>query len=318
MPDVPDLTRRDFLKTSALVGGGLLAADVLALTEAALAADPAPAFSIARWDAAALADADLVAAAVALTEAAVASIGGMGRFVAEGDTVWIKPNIGWNRRPELAANTNPDVVGALVRLCKAAGAKTVKVGDHPCQPARQAYRNSGIAAAAEAAGGKMVYLDKKRFVDMELGGEFLDKWPLYREVVDADLVINVPVLKHHGLTGCSIAMKNYMGVIGGNRSAWHQNMDACVSDITRFMKPRLTVLDAVRVLTDHGPQGGDPDDVEVHGVVAASTDIVALDAYGASLMGHAPEDVSHIAAAAERGLGTVDFASLDPVERILS
>ncbi len=311
-------TRRDFLKTSALVGGGLMTADFAALAEAALAADPLPAMSIARWDESLLADADLVAAAVGLTEAAVASLGGMDRFVGEGDTVWIKPNIGWNRRPELAANTNPDVVGTLVRLCKAAGAKTVKVGDHPCQPARQAYRNSGIAKTVEAAGGKMVYLDKKRFVDMPLGGEFLDEWPVYKEVTEADLVINVPVLKHHSLTKCSIAMKNYMGVIGGNRSAWHQNMDACVTDITRFMKPRLTVLDAVRVLTDHGPQGGNPDDVDVRGIVAAGTDIVAVDAFGASLMGHGPDDISYIAAAAAQGLGTHDFASLKPVERILS
>lgn len=293
-------------------------ADFLALSRSALAANPLPAMSIARWDAATLAGADLAAAAVGLTEAAIASLGGMERFVNDGDTIWIKPNIGWNRRPELAANTNPDVVGTLVRLCKSAGAKTIKVGDHPCQPARQAYRNSGIASAVEDAGGKMVYLDKKRFQDMELGGEYLVKWPLYREAIDADLVINVPVLKHHGLTKCSIAMKNYMGLIGGNRSAWHQNMDACLADITHFMKPRLTVIDAVRVLTDHGPQGGDLEDVDLRGVVAAGTDIVALDAFGATLMGHEPGEISYIRAAAERDLGTMDFASLEPVERILS
>ena len=311
-------TRRDFLKTSALVGGGLLTADFAALTTAALAADSPPAMSIASWDEAALADVDLTRAAVGLTEAAIASLGGMGRFVNEGDTVWVKPNIGWNRRPELAANTNPEVVGTLVRLCKDAGAKTVKVGDHPCHPARQAYRNSGIAAAAEAAGGKTVYLDQKRFKDMPLGGEFLDKWPVYLEVAEADLVINVPILKHHGLTRCSVAMKNYMGVIGGNRSTWHQNMEACLVDITQFMKPKLTVLDAVRVLTDHGPQGGNPDDVDVRGIVAASTDIVALDALGATLLGHEPEEIGYMAAAANRGLGTLDYASLNPVEKILS
>lgn len=310
-------TRRDFLKTSALVGGGLLTADLVALTRAALAATPLPAMSIARWDETTLAQADLALAAVSLTEAALASLGGMDRFVNSGDTIWIKPNIGWNRRPELAANTNPDVVGTLVRLCKQAGAKRVKVGDHPCQPARQAYRNSGIAKAVEAAGGKMVYLDEKRFTDMPLGGEFLETWPVYQEVTEADLVINVPILKHHGLTKCSIAMKNYMGIIGGNRSAWHQNMEACVTDITQFMKPRLTVLDAVRVLTDHGPQGGDPDDVDVRGIVAASTDIVALDAFGATLMGHQPADIGYLATAAGRGLGTLDFASLNPVEKTL-
>jgi uncharacterized protein (DUF362 family) len=311
-------TRRDFLKTSALIGGGLMAADFAALTRAALAADTLPAMAIARWDEALLAGVDLALAAVGLTEAAIASLGGMDRFVNKGDTVWIKPNIGWNRRPELAANTNPDVVGTLVRLCRDAGAKTVKVGDHPCHPARQAYRNSGISKAAEAAGGKMVYLDKKRFQDMTLGGKYLDKWPIYLEVAEADLVINVPILKHHGLTKCSMAMKNFMGVIGGNRSAWHQNMEACVADITQFMKPKLTVLDAVRVLTDHGPQGGNPDDVVVRGIVAAGTDIVSLDSFGATLLGHQPEDIGPVAAAAARGLGTLDFASLNPVEKTLS
>ena len=122
---MPGSTRRDFLKTSALLGGGLMTADFAALTRAALAADTLPAMSIARWDEAALAGADLTAAAVSLTEAAIASLGGMERFVNKGDTVWVKPNIGWNRRPELAANTNPDVVGTLVRLCKDAGAKKI-------------------------------------------------------------------------------------------------------------------------------------------------------------------------------------------------
>jgi uncharacterized protein (DUF362 family) len=312
-----DSTRRDFLKTSALVGGGLLAADFSALVQAALAADPLPAMSIVRWDAATLATADLTKAAVGLTEAAIASVGGMKRFVGKGDTIWIKPNIGWNRRPELAANTNPDVVGTLVRMCLEAGAKTVKVGDHPCHPARQAYRNSGIAKAVEAAGGQMIYLDQKRFKEMPLEGEYLKEWPVYLEVAEADLVINVPILKHHGLTKASLAMKNYMGVIGGNRSAWHQNMPACVTDITRFMQPKLTVLDAVRVLTAHGPQGGDPEDVDVRGIVAAGTDIVALDAFGATLLGHEPKDIGYIAAAAERGLGTLDYASLNPVEKTL-
>jgi uncharacterized protein (DUF362 family) len=238
--------------------------------------------------------------------------------VNKGDTVWVKPNIGWNRRPELAANTNPDVVGTLVRLCKDAGAKTVKVGDNPCHPARQAYRNSGITEATEAAGGKIVYLDSKRFKNMSLGGKYLDEWPIYLEVAEADLVINVPILKHHGLTKVSMAMKNYMGVIGGNRSAWHQNMEDCVADITQFMKPKITVLDAVRVLTDHGPQDGDPEDVEVRGLVAAGTDVVALDALGATLLGHDPAEIGYVAAAAERGLGTLDYASLNPVEKTLS
>lgn len=311
-------TRRQFIKTSALVGGGLLVTDPAVLGRDLLAADGPAAMSISRWDEAALPEADLVAVASRLTESAMESLGGMNRFVAKGDVVWIKPNIGWNRRPELAANTNPDVVGTLVRLCLEAGAKKVKVGDHPCHPARQAYRNSGIAKAVKAAGGQMVYMDKKRFQDVDLGGEHLPSWPIYTEVLEADLVINVPVLKHHGLTGASMAMKNYMGIIGGNRGQWHQNMNACLADITRFMKPRLCVLDAVRVLTAHGPQGGDPNDVDVRGIVAAGTDIVALDAFGASVMGHGPSDIANIKAAEARGLGTADFQSLAPVEQTLS
>jgi uncharacterized protein (DUF362 family) len=310
--------RRHFLKTTALAGGALAATDPLALIRHALAAEPPASMAIARWQESALASADLTAAATQLTEAAIAAMGGMGRFVNEGDVVWVKPNIGWNRRPELAANTNPDVVGALVRLCREAGAKEVKVGDHTCHPAKQAYRTSGIAAATEANGGRAVYLDKRRFQDMTLDGERLKTWPIYAEIAEADLVINVPVVKHHGLTDASVAMKNYMGVIGGQRNAWHQHMDACLADITAFMQPTVTVIDAVRVLEDHGPQGGDPDDVTVRGIVAAGTDIVALDAFGVELLGHAPASISNVAHAAERGLGTMDYRALSPAEIVLS
>ena len=311
-------SRRDFLRTSALVGGGLLVTDPLSLARAAAPAESPAQLAIMRWDPAALAAADLATAAIRLTETAIDALGGMTRFVSKGDVVWLKPNIGWNRRPELAANTNPDVVGTLVRLCREAGAKTVKVGDHPCHPARQTYRNSGIAAATEAAGGEVVYLDKNRFRDVELGGRRLKTWPLYTGIIEADLVINVPVAKHHGLTDASLAMKNYMGVIGGRRNAWHQSMAACLCDITRFMKPQLTVLDAVRLLTAHGPQGGDLDDVALTGVVAAGTDIVALDAFGATLLGHQPTAIGTITAAAEQGLGTLDYRSLPLVERTLA
>ncbi len=313
------LTRRDFLRTSALVGTGLVLAP--RLPAGGLLAQPvtSPAeMAIARWEAASLARADVMAVATRLTESAVAAVGGMGRFVSKGDVVWVKPNIGWNSKPELAADTNPDVVATLVRLCLEAGAKTVKVGDNPCHPAQQAYTNSGIAAAVTAVGGQIVYLDEKRYRDMKLGGERLASWPVYAEIADADLVINVPVAKHHGLSRASLCMKNYMGVVGGQRHTWHQNLNTCLCDITQFMRPRLTVLDAVRVLTDHGPTGGDPRDVKLAGTVAAATDIVALDAFGATLLGRNVGDIGSIAAAEARGLGKSDFRALSPVELTLS
>ncbi len=316
---MPRLTRRDFLRTGALVGTGLVLSP--RLPSARLFAQPVttPAeMAIVRWEAAALAQADVVSVATRLTEAAVAAVGGMGRFVNKGDVVWVKPNIGWNSKPELAADTNPNVVGTLVRLCLEAGAKTVKVGDNPCHPAQQAYTNSGIAAAVTAAGGQVIYLDEKRFRDMKLAGERLESWPVYTEIAEADLVINVPVAKHHGLSRASLCMKNYMGVIGGQRHTWHQNLDACLCDITQFMRPRLTVLDAVRILTAHGPTGGDPRDVKLVGTVAAATDIVALDAFGATLLGRTVGDIGSIKAAEARGLGKADYRALSPTELTLS
>jgi uncharacterized protein (DUF362 family) len=257
-----------------------------------------------------VADADLAPLATRLTEEAIQRLGGMGRFVSKGDIVWVKPNIGWNRPAELAANTNPDVVGTLVRLCLEAGAKEVKVGDNPCNDPKQTYRTSGIAAAVEKAGGRVVFLDDKRFRDVKLDGRRLKTWPLYSEILESDLVINVPIAKHHGLSRVSLAMKNYMGIVGGRRNAWHQDLPSCLTDVTAFMKPRLCVLDAVRVLTAHGPQGGNPADVQRRDTVAASTDIIALDAFGAELMGHRPEQIKTLLAGSESGLGSRDYRSL--------
>jgi uncharacterized protein (DUF362 family) len=263
--------------------------------------------SIARWEQLPIPDDEIASAAVKLTEQALHALGGIDRFVSNGDVVWIKPNIGWNRAPELAAATNPDVVATIARLCLEAGAKTVKVGDNTCHEPKQCYRNTGIEEAARKAGAEVVRLDEKRFRTVKLGGERLDEWPLYPEIIESDLVINVPVVKHHGLSRATVCMKNYMGIIGGRRNAWHQALPQCLIDITRFMKPRICVLDAVRILTNHGPQGGNPADVKQTGIVAAGTDIVALDAFGAELLGHDPKEIQTVAKAHEAGLGEIDY-----------
>jgi len=307
-------TRRSFLKQTAAVGGAALLRPALALGE-----EPAPpALAVARAGGEKVPDAELGPLARRLTREAMAALGGMERFVGKDDVVWIKPNIGWNRAPELAACTNPDVVAELAALCLAAGAKRVKVGDHPCHKAEQTYRTSGIQAAAEAAGAEVVFLDRSRFREVDLGGKRLEKWALYPEIIEADLVINVPVAKHHGLARATLAMKNYMGIIGGRRNAWHQDLAQCLVDITAYMKPRLCVLDAVRVLTAHGPIGGNPADVKRLDTVAAATDIVALDALGAELLGHRAADIASVRAAEAAGLGTADWRSLPHAEREVS
>ncbi|MBU1701270.1 MAG: DUF362 domain-containing protein [Candidatus Eisenbacteria bacterium] len=296
-------TRRDFLKKAAIVGGALAVHPMDAWAAETLSAD----MSIARWSGADLSDEGVPAMAAALTKQAIEAIGGMGRFVSKGDKVWIKPNMGWNRAPELAATTNPDVVGALTRLCLEAGAKEVKVGDNTCHKSTQCYRSSGIEKAVEAAGGKTVYLDENRFREVNLNGKRLDKWALYSEILSSDLVINVPIVKHHGLSRATLCMKNYMGIVGGQRNAWHQDIPTCLCDITAYMKPRLCVLDAVRILTAHGPQGGNLEDVKRVNTVAAGIDIIALDAFGAELLGHKPDQIEAVKAGFEAGLGQIDY-----------
>jgi uncharacterized protein (DUF362 family) len=310
-------TRRRFLKQVAAVGGAMVLRplDVVALDEGL---KKVPQMSICRWDSDAAPDTEIDALAEKLTENAIATLGGMDRFVKKGDVVWIKPNMGWNRTPELGANTNPHVVSALARLCFEAGAKKVKIGDNTCHNAKQCYPRSGIAAAAKDAGAEIVYLDERRFREVDLKGKRLTTWPVYPEIIEADLVINVPIVKHHGLSRVSLCMKNYMGIVGGQRNAWHQDLPTCLVDITAYMKPRLCVLDAVRVLTNHGPQGGNTADVKRLDTVAAGTDIVALDAFGAELLGHEPGTIETVRAGHEAGLGEIDYRKLSLREVVVS
>jgi len=301
-------SRRDFLVASA--------AGALALPAGVLLAGPAGKpvdMTIARWAGAKrLSNAQIDEAAGKMTAKAIEALGGMKRFVKRGDVVWIKPNIGWDRKPELAANTNPQIVAALVRLALEAGAKTVKVGDNPVHPAGKTYESSGIAAAAKAAGAKVVYLDKSRFRKAAIGGEIVREIPVYPEIMDCDVVINAPLVKHHVMSTLTMCMKNYLGVVE-NRQVFHQNLPVCIADITRYMKAaqsRLHLLEGVRVLTGHGPTGGNLADVQVKMTLAAGTDPVALDAWGAELVGKQPSQIGSVVHGQKEGLGTIDYRSL--------
>ncbi len=302
-------TRRNFIKYSAVAGGAAALAPV-----GVTAAQKPLEMAIVRHRAgegAPVDDNDAVdKLAKTMTEQAIAALGGMERFVKKGDVVWIKPNIGWDRKPEQGANTNPVVVATLVHLCLAAGAKTVKVGDNACNPARKSYPRSGIAEAAEAAGAEVVYLRERRFKEYELGGKVLRKSPLYPDIVESDLVINVPIVKSHSIAKGTMCMKNYMGLVDNSRSKWHQNLPACLCDITAFMKPPLCVLDGTRVMFRSGPTGGSLADVKRMDTIAAGTDIVALDALGAELLGHKPEDIESVVAGHKAGLGEMDYRKL--------
>jgi uncharacterized protein (DUF362 family) len=216
-----------------------------------------------------------------LVRRALDELGGIRRFVARGDVVVVKPNIGWDRAPEQAANTNPVLVAEVVRLCHEAGARRVVVTDVSCNDARTCFDRSGIAAAAAAAGADVLLPEERRFKEVNLGGEVLTSWPVLEPFLAADKIINLPIAKHHSLTGCTLGMKNFYGIIGGQRSRLHQRIHESLADLLAFARPTLTILDAYRVLMRGGPTGGSLADVEFKKTLLAGTDPVAIDSYAA-------------------------------------
>ncbi len=249
-----------------------------------------------------------------LVRRAVQALGGMKAFISRGDIVAVKPNIGWDRMPVHAANTNPRVVAEVVRLVFDAGAKEVIVTDASCNEPNRCFQRSGIWHAAHDVGATVILPAAHRFREMRLKGEVLDAWPVYTPLVNADKVINIPIAKHHNLSKFTGGMKNWYGLLGGRRNRLHQNIDVSIADLATFMRPTMTIMDATRVLLRNGPQGGNVDDARDMHQVIASLDQVACDAYGATLIGVQPEQVRYLALAAERGLGKVDWRSLPHVE----
>ena len=243
-----------------------------------------------------------------ITRQALAALGGMGRFVKKGNLVVIKPNMGWDRTPAQAANTNPVVVRALVEEALEAGAKKVKIFDRTCNDERRCYVQSGMRDALKGIKNvELKFIENERFQKVAINGPALREWELYGEALSADVFINAPVAKHHGLSKLSLGLKNTMGVMGGNRGSIHKNLDVALADINSAMKSHLTVIDATRILTAHGPQGGDLADVRVLNKVIASTDIVAADAFATTLFGMKPADIPVTVAAYRRGLGEMNL-----------
>jgi len=249
----------------------------------------------------------------ALVRRAIAALGGMEKFVRNGANVIVKPNICVASQPyEYAATTNPWVVGALVKMCLEAGAGSVKVMDYPfsgTQP--NAYKISGIREQVEAAGGEMAYMLSYRYVvTQNPSAKILKTTDVYEDILKADVLINVPIAKHHSSSRLTLGMKNLMGVIQ-NRGALHVNLGQCIADLNALIKPQLTVVDAVRILTANGPTGGNLADVRKLDTVIASPDVVAADSYAASLFGMSPEDLEYIVIGTEMGLGRSDLQNMN-------
>jgi uncharacterized protein (DUF362 family) len=238
-----------------------------------------------------------------LVRAAVAALGGMERFVKPGETVLVKPNIAWDRVPEQGANTHPEVVAEVVRLCRAAGARRVIVSDNSVHDAGRVAERSGIRAAVGAVRGELVLPGRSGFERMTLGGSVLSSWDVLSLVFQADRLVNLPVVKHHSLSHLTCGLKNHMGLIGGSRGRLHQEIHTAVVDLAAAFRPTLTVVDATRVMMRNGPTGGRLEDVAALNMVAAGTDPVACDAWAARQLGLDPSDVGHVVLAEGRGLG---------------
>jgi uncharacterized protein (DUF362 family) len=296
------ITRREFMKRAVALGVaayGLSGRDGLLDSEslAEAAGKPTIVVSAKSHDPAALA------------RAAIDGLGGMRRFVKKGNVVVVKPNIGWNRKPEHAANTNPQVVAEIVRLCKQAGAREVKVLDHPVdQPESAVMRASGIAEAAEKAGGRVLPASSRAmYGSVRLRrGKALRSAEVLKDITRADVFINLPIAKVHGATGVTLGCKNLMGAVW-DRGAWHDSasLDQCIADFASEVRPDLIVLDAVRVLLTNGPKG--PGRTKDLFTIVAGTDAVAVDAYGATLLSRKPEQIGHLRLAAEMGIGEIDL-----------
>lgn len=242
------------------------------------------------------------------TIAAVEKMGGMQRFVKKGSKVLVKPNIAWDRTPAQAANTDPGVVAALVELSYKAGASRVNVFDRTCNNDKLCYETSGIAKAAKEKGAYVFFVNDWDVLKANFPYESpMEGWPIVRDAVDCDTFINVPVLKNHGLTGLTLSMKNLMGVCSGTRGLIHMDIGRKLVDLTDFISPDLTVIDATRVLIKNGPSGGDLRDVVTMDKVIVATDPTLADAFACTLVKTDPLSITYIKEAVARNFGSADL-----------
>jgi uncharacterized protein (DUF362 family) len=246
-----------------------------------------------------------------ITKRAVKELGGMEKFISKQDIVMIKPNIGWNREIEQAACTNPEVVRAVVEMALNAGAKKVIVMDNPCHKAEDTYSRSGIKDAAQKAGAEVRFPDENRLVVHDFKGQRVTQWPVFKDFLDVDKLINVPILKHHGSAGLTIAMKNLYGILGGNRGKLHRDMGQGIADLAYGFKPILNIVDAYRILVRNGPIGGRVSDVELRKTVIASSNIMEADIVAVNVFGSTPEQYDFIRAAFERKMGQMDISKIN-------
>jgi len=251
---------------------------------------------------------------------AIELLGGLGRFVKKGQTIAIKPNVAFASPPMLGATANPGLVAEVVRLCYAAGAKQVLVTDNPINDPASCFMLSGIAKAATAAGAKVILPKDSLFKYTTLaGGKLIRNWPVYfGPFSKADRLIGISPIKHHHRSGASMTMKNWYGLLGGRRNVFHQDINTIIAELAMMVKPTLVILDGAEVMMTNGPTGGSVSDLKRKNTLIASTDMVAADSFGCSLLDLKPYDLPYLAKAHQAGVGTTDYESLKPKRATIS
>ena len=249
----------------------------------------------------------------AMFDKGISALGGITNFVKKGQTVVIKPNIGWDKTPEMAANTNPLLIKRIVEHCIRAGARKVYVFDHTISNWVKSYKNSGIEKAAKDAGAKIVPANTENYYHEVTipGASILKKAKVHELILESDVFINVPVLKHHSSTKMTATMKNLMGNVW-DRGFWHSNnLHQCIADYATFeKKPTLNIIDCYRVMMRHGPQGTSVSDSMVMKAQIISTDMLAADTAAASMIKMSPEQIDYIPLASKKGIGRMDIENL--------
>ncbi|MFH1120341.1 MAG: DUF362 domain-containing protein [Bacteroidota bacterium] len=298
------MKRRDFIVKS--VSAGLVAGTAGSLGGLVNLATASPAQNL--YDLVAVRDGE----PDIMFDRGIASLGGMKKFVKKGQKVVVKPNIGWDVAPERAGNTNPKLVGRIVRHCLDAGAAEVYVFDNSCDAWNLCYKNSGIEKAVKDAGGKVVPGNTESYYQTVKipRGKSLKEAKVHELILTSDVFINVPVLKHHSSTSLSLSMKNLMGVVW-DRRYWHRNdLHQCIADFVSWRKPALNIIDGYRVMMRNGPRGVSISDVVTMKQLIISADIVAADAAATKIFGSEPEDIPHIRIAHEMKLGSMILDNL--------
>lgn len=306
------MNRREFIKLAAYAGMGTL----LLPGCGAQVSEPAPAGPKKRRDSGGAMAKDLIVVQGSdpeeMLKRGMRALGGIQTFVKPGDKVVLKPNFSVPMLPEQACTTNPVLVASLVKLCLEAGAQEVKVIDHTLTNPVICLEKTGMKASVSAAGGKVYTLNddpKRFFTPVKINGKALAKTDYSLDALAADVFINMPILKHHYITNVTLGLKNLMGLVW-NRYDFHvSDLDRCIAELAAFMKPSLTIMDAIRGITDNGPRGPGP--IKEYNQVVFGVDPVAVDAYGAALFGVKPAEIRHFCHAAEMGVGRIDWEKLN-------